>query len=93
MAITARVAGTYGGRGKRRGNRVSLVVKVPEDLKRAVEAAAAESGLAITDYVTLVLGRRFNMPDPDYITQLDIPEPTPELDLGLPDRRETRMSA
>lgn len=92
MAITAQVAGAYGGRGKRRGNRVSLVVKVPEDLKRAVEAAAAESGLAITDYVTLVLGRRFNMPDPDYI---DLPSAVPvdQLDLGLPDRRESRLSA
>lgn len=92
MAITGSEAGTYGGRGKRRGSRVPLAVKVPEDLKRALAAAAEESGLPLTDYVTLVLGRRLNMPDPDYIT-LPGAVPLDELDLGLPDRREIRISA
>lgn len=81
-----------GGHGRRRGERVALAVKVPVGLKSALDAAAAESGLPLTDYVTLALGRRLGIPDPDYIVASSSPTP-PELDLGLPDRRESRLSA
>ena len=81
-----------GGNGRRRGDRVALAVKIPTGLKQALDAAAAESGIPLTDYVTLALGRRLGIPDPDYIVT-PAAEVAPELDLGLPDRREIRISA
>lgn len=85
--------GALGGYGKVRGsNRVNLRVRIPEDIKAAVDQAAAESGLPITDYVALVLARRLGLPDPDYIVTSDAAMPE-ELDLGIPDRREGRISA
>lgn len=81
-----------GGYRRVRGDRVSLAVKIPRDLKAAIDAGAAESDLPIGDYVTLLLARRLGLPDPDYITTADVPRP-PELELGLPDRREGRLSA
>lgn len=92
MAITPSQAGSYGGHGRKRGNRVRLPVQIPTDLKAALDKAAEDSGLPLTDYVTLVLGRRLGLPDPDYIVIPDGMLPD-ELDLGLPDRREIRISA
>ena len=93
MALSQQQAGSFGGHGRVRGSdRVSLRVRIPRDVKAAVDAAAAESGLPITDYVALTLARRLNLPDPDYIS-IPAPSDQDELELGLPDRREGRLSA
>ena len=92
MSLTASQAGALGGYGKLRGDRVSLAVRIPRDLKAAIDAGAAESQLPMGDYVTLLLARRLGVPDPEYIAPADL-ESTDELDLGLPDRRERRLTA
>lgn len=81
-----------GGHGNVRGDRVAMHVKVPRDLKAAIDAAAAESGMPIADYVSLVLAKRLGLPSPEYIVLPDSAT-VDQLDLGLPDRRETRLSA
>lgn len=81
-----------GGHGNVRGDRAALNVKIPRDVKKALDAAAADSGMPTADYVALVLARRLGLPTPDYIVLPDTAPPD-QLDLGLQDRRETRLSA
>lgn len=60
-----------------KGSRRAITVRVPEEHKHAYEAAAAEHGLPLSDYLALELARRFDLGEPEYLQKVKGQEQLP----------------
>lgn len=50
-----------------KGERSAITCRVPVSHRGVIEAAAAEAGMGISDYVAMVLARTHGLPDPEFI--------------------------